>query len=32
MLDRTESDGADCEYVGVFVYGGGGLVGGEQGD
>lgn len=29
---RAEFDGADYEFFGVFVYGGGGVVGGGEGD
>lgn len=30
--NRAELDGADCEYVGVFVYCHWGVVGREEGD
>lgn len=31
-VDRVESDGADYEFFGFFVYGVGGVVGGGEGD
>lgn len=32
MCGRVELDGADYEFVGIFVHGAGGVVGGGEGD